>query len=120
MIVYTAHLRPGAEPVLVPESFSWGAALAGPFWLLFFDAWIAAVLALSAEVAVVVATAGVLRLVLGLTLLWLQGLFGQDLRRWSLERRGFVLSHVVAADSADAAMARLLDQQPELVREALA
>ncbi len=119
-MIFTVHVRPGTAPVLVPESFSVAAALLGPLWLFFFDAWIAAVLALCAEVAVVMATDGALRVVLGLALLWLLGVSGQDLRRWSLERRGFVLSHVVAAESGDAAMARLLDLRPDLVREALA
>jgi hypothetical protein len=120
MKTWTVHLRPGTAPVLVPEAFSWGAALFGPLWLFAYGAWIGAGFALAADLAVAVAASGARQIVLAVCLFWLSGLFGQDLRRWSLARRGFVLSHVVAGDSNDAAVARLLDQRPELLREAVA
>ena len=113
-------MRPGTAPVLVPEAFSPGAALFAPVWLLLHRAWIAAAFALCAEVTVATTTDGALRLLLAVVVVWLFGLFGQDLRRWSLTQRGFVLSHVVAAPTGDAALARLLDQRPELAREAMA
>jgi len=116
---WTVHLRPGTEPVLVAEAFSWGAALFGPLWLLAHRAWIPGVLVLCAEVAATAAPVA-LRGVLAVALIWLLGLFGQDLRRWSLSRRGFVLSHVVVAPTSEAAVVRLLDQRPELGREAMA
>jgi hypothetical protein len=120
MKTWTVHLRAGTAPVLVPETFCWTALLLGPLWLLAHRAWIAAVLVLCAETAALAAAHGTLRLMLALAILWSLGLFGQDLRRWSLGRRGFVLSHVVAAATGDAATARLLDLRPELAREALA
>ena len=49
----------------------------------------------------------------------LLGLFGQDLRRWSLARRGFTLAHMLAAPDEDAALARLLGARPDLVGPAL-
>jgi hypothetical protein len=49
----------------------------------------------------------------------LQGLFGNDLWRWSLERRGYTLAHVVAAADSDSALLRLLQRRPDLA-EALA
>ena len=119
MKTWTVHLRAGSAPVLVAEAFSWGAALFGPLWLLAHRAWIPGVLALCAEVAVAAAPTA-LRGVLVVVLIWLLGLFGQDLRRWSLSRRGFVFAHVVAAPTSDAAVVRLLDQRPELGREAMA
>ncbi len=120
MKTWTVHLRPATAPVLIPEAFSLPAALFAPVWLLVYGAWVSAAFALGAEVAVAAATGGALRIVLALALGWLFGLIGQDLRRWSLAQRGFVLAHVVAAQSGDAAAARLFDQRPELAREAAA
>jgi len=51
-------------------------------------------------------------LIVALALLELEalllGLFGHDLRRWAIERRGYFLAHVVAAPSEAEAMTRLL------------
>jgi hypothetical protein len=117
---WTVHLRPGTAPVLVAEAFSWGAALFGPFWLLAHRAWIPGVLVLCAQAAMAAAVPAVLHLVLTVALAWLLGLFGQDCRRWSLSRRGFVLAHVVAGGTGAVATVRLFDQRPELAREAMA
>ena len=46
----------------------------------------------------------------------LLGLHGQDLRRAALTRRGWTMTDIVAARDADAALARLLDARPDLVR----
>jgi hypothetical protein len=115
---WTVHLRPGTPPVLLPEAFSWGAAIFGPFWLLAHRAWIPAVLVLCAGVAVSIATPEPATTLLGLGLAWLTGLTGRDLCRWSLERRGFMLAQVVGAGSEDEALARLLDRRPDLTAEA--
>jgi hypothetical protein len=112
---YTAHTRPDAEPVLVREGFSWGAAVFGALWLLAHRAWIAGVLVFAAEFALTrlpPAYGSGLQLVLA----WAIGLFGGDLCRWSLARRGYRLAHVIAARDADAAMARLFAGVPELAR----
>ena len=42
------------------------------------------------------------------------GLYGNDFRRFGLERRGYALAHVLAARNEDAAMARLLALRPGL------
>jgi hypothetical protein len=117
---WTVHLRPGTAPVLVPEAFSWRAALFGPFWLLAHRAWIPGVLVLCAQAAMTAATPAVLHGVLTVALVWLLGLFGQDCRRWSLSRRGFAFAHVVVGRTGEDAALRLFDQQPELAREAMA
>jgi hypothetical protein len=117
--VFTAHTRADSPPVLVREGFSWGAFFFGPFWLLAQRAWITGVLALCAAVAVAVLAAEPVRPLLSLALAWLLGLNGQDLRRAALHRRGYLLAHVVAADNGDAALARLLDRRPDLVKVAL-
>ena len=120
MKTWTVHLRPGTAPVLVPEAFSWRAALFGPFWLLAHRAWIPGVLVLCAQAAMTAATPAVLHGVLTVALVWLLGLFGQDCRRWSLSRRGFAFAHVVVGRTGEDAALRLVDQQPELAREAMA
>jgi hypothetical protein len=101
-------------PVMVPEGFSWLAAVFGPLWLLARGVWIAAIIALTAGLAIGALAPAELGGALGLLLAWLQGLFGHDLRRWSLERRGFALVQVVAARDEDAAFVRLLDARPDL------
>ena len=44
----------------------------------------------------------------------LTGLFGTDLRRWSLGLGGFRLAHVVAGRTQDEAFVRLLSARPLL------
>lgn len=119
MRFYTVHLRTGGAPVLVEERFSWGAALFGPVWLAAHDAWIPAGISLLPFVAVGALAPG-RGWVLWLATAWLLGLFGQDLRRWSLEQRGYALVHVLAARDAEAAYARLLAARPDLVAAASA
>jgi hypothetical protein len=115
--VYTAHLRDHAAPVLVREGFSWGALIFGPLWLLVHRAWIAGILALCAGVLIGAIPAREPRLLAELALAWALGLFGHDLWRWSLARRGYSLAHVVAAADRDAAFARLLTHRPDLIAQ---
>ena len=119
MKYWTVHLKPGqvafsSPPVLVQEGFSWGAFFFGPLWLLAHHAWVPAILVLAVNViAGTLATAAAQPfLFLGISLLI--GLSGNDLRRSSLEQKGYVLMHVVAARDTDGALARLLDSRPEL------
>ncbi len=107
------HTRADAAPVLVPEGFSWGALVFGPIWLLAHRAWIAGVLVLCAWVLAAFLP-GALRPVLMAGLAWAAGVFGNDWRRWSLERRGFNLVHIIAARGAEAAFARLMAARPDL------
>jgi hypothetical protein len=117
--IYTAHTCPRRPPVLLREGFAWGALVFGPLWLLAHRAWIAGALALCAGVLIAAVARGGVAAVLLLGLAWLLGLFGQDLRRWSLARQGFTLVHVVAAVDRDSALARLLDRRPDLIADAL-
>ena len=48
------------------------------------------------------------------TLIVLLGLSGHDLRRWSLDHRGYLLAQVVVARDELEALARLLDRRPDL------
>jgi lysylphosphatidylglycerol synthetase-like protein (DUF2156 family) len=118
--VYTAHVHPSAPPVLVAEGFAWGALIFGPLWLFAQRAWIAAALALAAVLAILALTDGWAWPVLLAALAWALGLWGHDLRRWSLARRGYVFVHVVAAPDRDAALLRLLARRPDLIGSAAA
>ncbi len=114
MKIYSAHIAERAAPQLVREGFAWGAAVLGPFWLLAHRAWVpAAVSALLA--AAVTLVPGPAQAVAGVAAAWAHGMFGHDLVRWSLERRGFREEHVVAADDAETAFARLMAARPDLV-----
>lgn len=114
MTFYSTHLKPHQEPVLVPERFAWGALFFGPIWLLVHRAWIPAVLALAAMVlaAALFHRPQAAALITGLAVLL--GLTGHDLRRWSLERRGYLLVHVVSGRDEIDAMRHLLEHRPDL------
>lgn len=115
MRVYTAHLAPAGAPVLVREGFSFGALIFGPLWLFAHRAWIAGVLAVAVEIAAAAAMARLPALwPLGFAVRWLLGLFGQDLRRFGLARRGYAEDAVIAARDEWEACARLLAARPEL------
>jgi hypothetical protein len=106
-------LKPYAEPVLVREGASLGALLFGPLWLLLHGTWIPAALSLAAF-----ALAAMLPLPVGavavIGLAVLLGLSGNDLRRWGLERAGYVLIHVFAARDRDEALLKLLAARPDV------
>jgi len=114
MRFWTAHIRPGAPPVLVREGFSWGALIFGPLWLLAHRVWIPAVLTLAAAILIVVLTHDSTAAALLLALIALLGLSGQDLRRWSLDHRGYLLAQVVSGRSEPDALAHLLERRPDL------
>ena len=77
MKIYTAHTRDDTAPVLVREGFSWGAFAFGPFWLLAQRAWIAGLLVLCADIAVLLTPAAV-QGILTLVAAWATGLFGRE------------------------------------------
>jgi hypothetical protein len=111
---WTAHVRAGAAPEVVREGFSWGALIFGPLWLAAHRAWIAAVLTLVAWVLIIVLTQDGVSAALLTTVIVLLGLSGHDLRRWSLERRGYLLAQVVVARNELEALGRLLERRPDL------
>ena len=114
MRFWTAHIRPGAPPVLVREGFSWGALIFGPLWLAAHRVWIPAVLVLAVAILIVVlAHDGAAGALLGAVIVLL-GLSGQDLRRWSLDHRGYLLAQVVTGRNEMDALGRLLERRPDL------
>ncbi len=116
MKIWTAHLRPDAEPILVREGFSWLALIFGPLWLAAYRAWIPAVIVLAVDVMVSVLVPTPLAFVLDAGLAVLVGLSAQDLRRWSIDSRGYLLTHVIAARDEAEALGRLLTGRPDLAR----
>jgi hypothetical protein len=111
---WTAHVRHGAAPVLVPEGFSWAALVFGPLWLALHRAWIPAVLALAAGVLILALAKDGLADALLAALVLLLGLSGHDLHRWSLDHRGYLLAQVVAGRNELEALERLLTRRPDL------
>ena len=114
MKFWTAHVRQGTAPVLVREGFSWGALFLGPLWFAALRAWIPAVLTLVTMVLILFLAPEGIATVLMVGLGWLLGLAGQDLRRWSLDNRGYLLAQVIAAHTELAALERLLTRRPDL------
>jgi len=111
---WTGHVRDGAAPVLVREGFSWGALIFGPIWLAVHNAWVPAALTLAAAILVVALASGPTQSALLMALaLWL-GFAGNDLRRWSLRLRGFVVQEVVGARDENEALGAMLERRPEL------
>jgi hypothetical protein len=119
MKVWTAHLRPNAEPILVPEGFAWLALIFGPLWLAVHRAWIPAAIVLAADVMISTLVPKPLSFVLDVGFTLLVGLSAQDLRRWSIENRGYLLTHVIAARDEAEALGRLLTGRPDLARHFL-
>ena len=116
MKTFTAHLSGRSTPVLVREGYSWGATLFGPLWFLAHRAWIPAILSLCVSAAPALLPDPT-QTILGLAIAWAHGLFGHDLVRWSLARRGYTEAHILAARDDDAAFARLMAARPDLLNE---
>lgn len=114
MRIYTSHFRPGADVVLLAEGGSLWAGLFGWLWLLLQGAWLPAALLFLIEALVGRAALAVDLPALGLGLVLLQGIFGRDLLRLDLRRRGYAAGPVVLAANPQAALARLIDQRPDL------
>ena len=114
MKFWSAHVRAGAAPVLVREGFSWGALFFGPIWLAVHRAWIAAAISLAAFVIIGFTTHDSVQAALLMTLILLLGFSGHDLRRWSLDQRGFLLAQVVTGRSELDALSHLLERRPDL------
>jgi hypothetical protein len=112
--IYTALLKHDAEPVLVREGFAWGALLFGPLWLAAHRAWIPAAISLAACVLIGLLAPRPAAAILIVGLAVLLGLTGQDLRRWALEWRGYLLVHILAAVNRDDAFMRLMALRPDL------
>ncbi|PHK95095.1 hypothetical protein CR162_10125 [Pseudoroseomonas rhizosphaerae] len=101
---------------LVPEGFSLAAALLPPLWFLRHGLWLVLVLYLALSVLAALLLPEALRPYAWLGAHWLIGLHAQDLRRWTLARRGLPVAAVVLGADEEAALLRALDARPALAR----
>jgi hypothetical protein len=121
MAVYTVHeplrqngdalARHGAQVVFVRDAFSWAAFLFGPFWMLRHRMWLVLAIYLAAVLLLGVAADFVggsawLTALIALLLACLLGMEGASLRRWTLERRGFIVQAVVVGEDLEGAERR--------------
>jgi len=128
MRVWTVHVPPeapperrGRAPVLLREAgFAWLAFLFAGLWFLLHRMWLVFVIYLALAVLIGVLLPERIAPWVGFALQLLVGFHARDLRRWTLERRGWRLAGVVAARDEDAAWARLAGARPDLARAILA
>jgi hypothetical protein len=118
MRIYTYHMKPGAtalvDAVAVREGFSWAAFVFGFLWALYHRLWLVAVVVLAVPVLVRYAVDnGWLEPAIASTVLLLFGFYvgcsGNDWRRESLERRGYVLAGITSARDLAEADRRFFD-----------
>lgn len=127
MRVFTLH-GPLAAPerwVLVPEAFAWGGLVFGPFWLLRHRLFRETALWLVLFFLLVLLTPrltgiNALAPAFALSSWWAVGLFGHDLRRGALARRGFPCAAVIAARNREEALMRAMSACRGEGREAAA
>ena len=114
MKLYSAHVKADAEPVLVREGFSWGALCFGPVWLAIHRAWVPAGLSFAASVLIAILTPAPACFVLLIGLAVILGLTGNDLVSWTIEQRGYLLTHILGGRGEEDALGRLLTHRPDL------
>jgi len=127
MTVYSVHVRDtGLKPnlALVKDGFSWPAAVFGFIWALVIGAWDVALVLLGVQIV-----AGVLvplligdptsQTVVQLGVSVVIGLIANELRRWSLDRRGMFEDGVVTAHDKEEAERRYLDANPYMTSKLL-
>jgi len=127
MRVYSVHFRRhGAaadqDLVLIKEGFSLWAALFNVFWALWHGLWIVALGLFVFGVALALITSALgadptTKAAVSVAFDILVGFVGNDLRRWTLERRGFAEAGLVSAANADGAIQRFLDHRPDIAEE---
>lgn len=116
MTFWTAHLRNETEPLVIPERFAWGGLLFGPLWLALHGTWIPAIVVLALDILIGVLAPRPADIVLGCALALMVGLLGHDLRRWNLQARGYLETHVLSAPTEADALSRLLTLRPDQAR----
>lgn len=107
--IYTAHVRQWSastdrEAVFVREGFSWGAFFFSVLWALRYRMWLTAVFLFAISVALnlactVLQVDPITEAAIGVALALIIGWEGNDWRRRSLGRRGYVTAAVIAAEN---------------------
>ena len=133
MRVYTAHIHPrrrdadgiaDRDIVLVKEGFCWPALFFSVIWAIWKGLWLVALLFLLLQAALsfffsVFLVGTLTQVVLSLVLAIAIGFFANDLRRWTLSRRGFRDADVVAERNLIAAERRFFENSPGLTADLL-
>lgn len=127
MRFYTVHMhRPVRDAqrdvVLVKEGFNAFAFLFWGLWALVGRLWLVALGLIALEVALnaVFVLAGLhplVQVVLWLGFAMIVGFFGNDLHRWTLDRRDFLQMGVVSGRDVESAEQRFWDLRPQLAAE---
>ena len=127
MRLFAVHLRrfgldPYRDMELVEEGFCWPAFFFSVLWALWHRLWLAAAILFGIHLAVglLVAVSGPDRLsqtVISIGLAAIVGFIANDLRSWTLRRRGFVIAAVVIGKDRDDAERRFLEGEPALAAE---
>ncbi len=125
--IYTVHVRrPPRDSErdirLVKEGFSWPAFFFSLIWALWCRLWLAAAGIFLAEFALgailsLLGADDVTRLIVSLGFAALVGVVGNDIKRWTLFRQGFLQTAVVSAPDRDSAEQRFWDQHPGLAAD---
>jgi Protein of unknown function (DUF2628) len=101
MATYSIYAKGDVEDaIFVRDGFSWGAFVFAGFWALWHRMWIVAVLAF---VVMMLASAlpWKLEFLLNFSVSLVLGVFGNDLRAWSLARHGFAKAGLVDANNLE-------------------
>lgn len=122
MRVYTVYLKRRAQAldlVLVKEGFCWPGFFLSSLWALGRGLWLAAlaIYAASMLVSLLAYAAGLgagARGMAAMGFATMVGFVANDLRRWTLERCGFVMDEIVTGKDIESAERRFLDHNPEL------
>ena len=127
MKVFTVHTRRGGldfdrDFVVIKEGFSWPAFLFSVIWAIWCRLWLVAaglllVEAITGALMALLNAGMATQFILAGGLALGLGVFGNDLWRWTLARRGFVMSDIVAATDRDAAEQRYFERHPQLAEE---
>lgn len=127
MRIFTVHMRrppldPDRDIRLVKEGFSWPAFFFSILWALWCRLWLAAIVIFAAEfgLSVVLSLLGadeLTQMAVSLCFALLLGVVGNDVKRWTLFRRGYLQVAVVSGDTRDLAERRFWDQRPSLAAD---
>ncbi|WP_025318413.1 hypothetical protein [Granulibacter bethesdensis] len=113
MTIWTVHFpdpatKGKALPRVIPEQFSIPATLLGPLWLGMRQAVLPAMILLAGWMLLIAFLPSLWQAPVFAGLMVAQGLFAQDLRRWSLTLSGYRLAGVLVAADADTALSTAL------------
>lgn len=115
---YTVHIKTPAEELdnvrFVREGFNLWAFVFGAFWAFYHRLWLAGVAIIAVQAIALQCThmgwlseagSSAVQVLLSLAL----GIFGNDVLRMKLQRKGFIFTDVVVADNETKATQRFLD-----------